>query len=161
MTDGVAMESQPKNNRSLEEREFLFPENMPYYFLLGLILLLGLLFSFFSTTSIELTCIREPVNSVECSLVKNTPLLRMSPIKIYKPLSVDVIRLWGKGGSSYSAEIRAADISYKFSIFSSYNYGSVQNVSDEVNNFLLRSNEPSFLKTFPEKERNPRVDDAK
>lgn len=153
------MESQPESDVFQKERGFLFPENTIYYFLSAAILLTGLCFLLFSTKSIELTCIREPMNSIECRLVKNTPLLRMSPIKIHKPLAVDVIRIWIKGGSSYSAEIRAADTPYKFSIFSSYNYGSVQDVADEVNEFLLKADKALFLKTFPEKRRNHTITD--
>ena len=144
------MEPQPENDPFQKERGFLIPENTPYYLLSAAILLVWLWFLLFSTKSIELTCIREPMNLIECRLVKNTPLLRMSPIKIHRPLAVDVINIEGEGQTSYSAEIRAAEVSYRFSIFSSYNYGLVQDFADEVNDFLLRSNETSLLKIFPE-----------
>ena len=142
------MEPQPENDLFQKVRGFLFSEDTPYYLL---ILLVGLCFLLFSMKTIELTCVREPVNSIECTLVKNNPLFRMSPVKIHQPLAVDVITFDdGEGGISYRAEIRAAEISYRVSILQLSNYGLVQDFADEVNDFLLRSNETSFLKRFPD-----------
>lgn len=142
------MESQQDNYRT---REFLFSEKAIYYVLLGISLLVLLGFLLFGTTSTELTCSRSSLNSIECNLVRNTPLLKISPIKILDPLAVDVIRHRRKGTYSYSAEIRAAHVSYTLPILSTYNYDLAQDTANKVNDFLLRSDAASFFGRFPEK----------
>jgi hypothetical protein len=145
------MEFQQDNHQSQEDNQFLFSEKWVYYVLLGISLLVLIGFLLFGTTSTELTCSRSYLNSIECSLVRNTPILRMSPIKILDPLAVDVIRHRHKGGDSYSAEIRAAHVSYTRPILSTYNYKLAQDTADKVNDFLLRSDAISFFGRFPEK----------
>lgn len=145
------MESQQDNYQSQEEREYLFPEKAIYYVLLGIGLLVLLGFLLFGTTSTELTCSRSSLNSIECSLVRNTPLLKTNPVKIIDPLAVDVIRHRHRSYSSYSAEIRAAHVSYTLPILSTYNYNLAQDTADKVNDFLLRSDAASFFGRFPEK----------
>lgn len=145
------MDSQQDNYQS-QDREFLFSEKAIYYVLLGISLLVLLGFLLFGTTSTELTCGRSlGPNSIECSLVRNTPLLRMSPIKIFDPLAVDVISHRHKRAYPYSAEIRAAHVSYRLPILSTYNYNLAQNTADKVNDFLLRSDAASFFGRFTEK----------
>jgi hypothetical protein len=145
------MKSQQDNYQSQEEKELLVSERLIYYVLLGisLLVLLGLLL--FGNTSTELTCSRSYLNSIECNLVRNTPILRMSPIKILDPLAVDVIRHRHRGTDSYSAEIRADHVSYTLSILSTYNYKLAQDTANKVNDFLLKSDAVSFAKRFPEK----------
>jgi hypothetical protein len=75
----------------------------------------------------------------------------MSPIKIIDLLAVDVITHRHRNYFSYSAEIRAAHVSYTLPILSSYNYNLVQDAADKVNSFLLRSDAESFFGSFPEK----------
>jgi hypothetical protein len=143
------MEFQSDNDQSQKNRGFLFSKKVDTYVLLGmsLLFLLGLLL--FNTTSIELTCNRTSLNSLECSLVRNTPLLRMNPIKILDPTAVDIVQYRHKSTYSYSAEIRAAHVSYTLTILSTYNYHLVQDTANKVNDFLLRSDAASFFEKFP------------
>ena len=145
------MESQQDNYQSQEDTGFLSSKRGNYYIFLGICLLVLLGFLLFRTTSTELTCSRSFLNSVECSLVRNTPLLRMSSIKILDPLAVDIISHRHKATYSYSAEIRAAHISYTLPILSTYNYNLALDTAKKVNDFLLRSDAGSFFGRFPEK----------
>lgn len=145
------MESQQDNYQSQEDRKFLFPGKPIYYVLSGISLLVLLGFLLFGTTSTELTCSRSSLHSIECSLVRNTPLLRMSPIKILDPLAVDVIRHPHKGAYSYTAEIRSAHAFHTLPILSTYDHNLAQDSADKVNDFLLKSDAASFFGRFPEK----------
>ena len=141
------MESQQDNHKS----QFLISEKEVNYILLGIIILILLGFWIFSTTSIELTCSRSYSNSIECSLVRTTPLLKMNAIKILNPQAVDVIKHQNKGAYSYSAEIRADQVSYTLPILSTFNYELARDTADKINDFLLRSDASSFFIRFPEK----------
>lgn len=145
------MKSRRGNYQSQKDKESSFSEKATYYVLLGIGLLVLVGFLLFGTTSTELTCSRSSRNSIECSLVQNTPLRRMSPIKILDPLAVDVITHQRKGNYSYSAEIRAANVADTVKILSTYNYDFAQDTANKVNDFLLRSKAASFFGRFPEK----------
>ncbi len=140
-----------QDNYQSQDKKFFISEKAIRYVLLGISILVWLGFWLFGTTSIELTCGRSSLNSIECSLVRNTPLFRMSPIKILDPLAVDVITHRHKRTYSYSAEIRAARVSYTLPILSTYSYNLAQNAANKVNDFLLRSDAASFFARFPEK----------
>jgi hypothetical protein len=146
------MKSRRDYYQSQKDKGSFFSEKVTYYVLLGIGLLVLLGFLLFGTTSTELTCSRSSLNSIECSLVRNTPLRRMSPIKILDPLAVDVITHQRKGNDySYSAEIRAASVAHTVPILSTYNYDFAQDTANKVNDFLLRSEAASFFGRFPEK----------
>lgn len=144
------MESQPGNDQpQIGEERFLL-EKAIYYGLLGLGLFALLGFLLFGTVSTDLDCVRSAVGLVECSLVHNTFLQNMNPIKIHNVLAVDVIEHQGKT-VSYSAEIRAENLAFTLPIASSYNYKIAQNAADEVNAFLHSSSTNSFTTRFPRK----------
>ncbi len=145
------MKSQQASHRSQKDRESLKSQREIYYILLGIGLFLLLRFLFFVTTSAELTCSRSPLNSIECSLVRNTPLRRMDPVKILDPLAVDVITHERKRNYSYTIEIRAAHAADRVVILSTYSYDFAQDSANKVNDFLLRSDAASFFGRFPEK----------
>ncbi len=145
------MESQRNNYQSQADRKCFSTKTEVYCILLGISLFLLLRFLLFGTTSTELTCSRSSLNSIECSLVRNTPLRRMDPIQILDPLAVDVITHQRKKNFSYSAEIRAANVPGTVPILSTYNYDVVQDTANKVNDFLLRSDAASFFGSFPEK----------
>jgi hypothetical protein len=151
MTDGVCMEeSAPENERSPQNSELDFPIDLKYLFgaAIGLLALLG--FLFFWNISTELTCTRSAINLVECSLVRNTPLLRMSPTRIRFPAAVDVMtHLSDEGFYTYSVELRMSNVSYRLPLRRTRSYNSAYETADEINDFLLRSDAPSFFKRFP------------
>jgi hypothetical protein len=145
------MESQQDNCEFFNNGEMLFSKKVIYW-ALGIVSLLTLLgFLLFGTISTDLSCIRSPLNSIECNLIRNTTLLRMSPIKILDPLAVDVIIRHHRRVTFYTAEIRMPNVSYTLPIISTYNYKSAQDTADTVNTFLLKSKSVSFSKRFPEK----------
>lgn len=147
------MEFQRINDESFKDMEVIFSEKL-IYCALGVISLFALLgFLLFGTISTELTCTRSSHNLVECSLVRNTSLLTMSPVKILDPLAVDVIIRHHYRVTSYTAEIRLSNVSYTLPLISTYNYKTAQDVADQVNAFLHRSNAVLFSKIFPEKVR--------
>ncbi len=143
------METQQDNYHS-QAVELPFPKQVIYSVLFGIGFLILSGFLLFKTTSIELICSRSSLNSIECSLIRNTPLLKMSPIKILDPLAVDVISHRQKGVNSYSAEIRVAHLPYTLPILSTYDYNLAQHTADKVNAFFLKSDAASFFGRFPE-----------
>ena len=148
----MSMEFQQSSSQFQEDRELLFSTKAGYYALLGLSLLTLLAFLLFGTISTDLTCVRSSSSSVECSLVRNTPLLKMSALKILEPLAADVTEHRTKATTSYNVEIRAAHISYTLTLLSAFDYKVAQNAANEVNTFLHSSNESLFSKRFPGKQ---------
>lgn len=129
---------------------YLFPpQAIPYAVaIIVLIVLAGILL--FKTVSTEVTCTRSPENLIECSLVRNTPLLHMSPVEIIDPLAVDVIQNhYDRGMPTYRAEIRSTGFSYPIFIMSSYDFDVVYGVANKINDFLLRSDDSEFYISYP------------
>ncbi len=137
-----------QDTETLQQKQDFFSNPVKFYSILGIGFLAILAFLLFGTISTDLSCVRT-VLGIECSLTHNTSLLKMNPIKICDPIAVDIKRTHGKGGYSYTAELRSGYFSYNFPLLSDYSFKAVQSAADEVNTFLLSSNQPSFFKSFP------------
>jgi hypothetical protein len=119
------------------------------YFPFLIIGFIGVLaFLLYWTTSIELSCNRSVGNLLECDLTRHTPLLRMGSTKISNPLAVDLIKNHYKSYISYTAKLRSLDSSYDYEILTTGNYKLAQKVENEINSFLLDSDESSFFKKY-------------
>lgn len=145
------MKSQQDNHQSKEDKKCRFVEKAFYAVLIGIGLFFLLRFLLFEPVSAELTCSRSSLKSIACTLVRNAPLRRMSPIQILEPVAVDVITHKYKRNYYYSAEIREANVSATVPILSTYNYDFVQTPANKVNDFFLRSKAAYFYGRFPEK----------
>lgn len=134
-------------DRTDQKEEKKFPRKLAYWGGLGLVVLFLVLL--FVTVSTDLRCERS-ASGVECGLIQNTTLLKMQEIKILDPIAVDVTTHRRKKYStaSYSAEIRSSHISYTVPLLTSYSYEVAQSAANEVNKFLLSSQEPLFSKRF-------------
>lgn len=125
-------------------------ENVSYYFVIGIGLLLGLIFFLCSPNSVELGCTRSSLGILECRLERNTPLLKMNAIKIFEPLAVDVVEHYDSGSFPfYDVEMRSKQYSFNFKIIATRNDKKAQKVAKEVNDFLLRSDQTSFSGVYP------------
>jgi hypothetical protein len=85
---------------------------------IGMGLIAVLAFLLFGTISTDLTCIRSSA-VIECSLVRNTALLKMSKIKILDPQAVDITTIERHGMKSaafYHAAIRAVNSSHRIEL---------------------------------------------
>ncbi len=127
--------------------EFL-TKRLTYLLALGFGLLAIVALLLFGTISTDLRCVRSS-SGVECKLTRYSSLIKMHEIKISDPLAVDVTEHRNRGAppSSYTAEIRTSNIS--LSLLSDYRYEIVQSAANEVNEFLLSSNQPVLFKRFP------------
>jgi hypothetical protein len=143
-------QSQADNQLQAEdERAFLLLDVVGYV-IIAMMVLAFLVFLFYNTTSAELTCSRSSPNLTECSLVQRTTLLKMTPITLRDPIAVEVIKQYdGDGGFIYDVKIRTAHPPRTIPILSTNNDQVAQGIADEVNNFLLKSDQASFFGRFP------------
>ena len=133
--------------------------------IIALAIMIGTLL--FNPISADLTCVRyQPSStedlsqpSVDCELVRHTALQTMSPIKIVGAIShglcfaiaADIHEHRTKGAqvSSYTVDIRASNRSYTFPLLYSRDFHAIRQAKQEVNDFLLHSDAPSFSAHFP------------
>lgn len=116
------------------------------FLILGFLALLA--FLLYWPTSIELSCTRSFESSLECSLTRYTPLLRNGSAKISDPLAVDIVTHFYDGDISYTTEIRSAHSSYAYPIMTTIKYELARKVENEINHFLLDSDDVVFFRKY-------------
>ena len=126
-------------------------ENFDYFMVLGIGLLLGLIFFLCSPKLVHLSCTRSSQGILECRLERTTPLLTMNAIEISEPLAIDIVEHHYGSGSPpiYDVEMRSKQYSFSLKIISTGNDKKAYKVANEVNDFLLRSEQASFSRVYP------------
>lgn len=125
----------------------LTSDNLIYYIAVcvpTIILLINLLFG---PIAVEISCSRSDHGTLQCSVVRETMLLTMSPVKIPEPLAVDMIKS-DETPYSYQLELRSTRYSYAVPLYSTRNFDVARNISTDINHFLLYSQDSFFSKKY-------------
>ncbi|BDM79352.1 hypothetical protein [Acaryochloris marina] len=132
-------------------RKITTSESLMHYLVIGAAFIIFLGCSLFRTTSIQIDCDRYISETLQCAVTRRNLVLTMSPVKIPKPIAVDIIDHHGDcdGCNSYALEMRSASYSFAVPLYLTENFEVAKQLSTDVNNFLLHSQESSFSKRYP------------
>ncbi len=137
-------------------REIATSDDRKYLILLGLGVICLIAYLLFGTISIKIDCDRFAAQGPECTVVRQSLLLTMMPVRIPEPLAVDISKHHKPQLGSqdpyvitYKVEMRTTRYQYAVPIYSTRQFKIADHISTDVNNFLLHSQEASFSKRYP------------
>lgn len=137
-------------------REIATSDNRGHFILLFLVVIALIAYLLFGTISIRINCDRFAAQGPECTVVRSSLLLTMIPVRIPEPLAVNISEHHMRQSESnnpnsiiYKVEMRSARYQYAVPVYSTRQFKTAVNISKDVNNFLLHSQESSFSKRYP------------